>query len=746
MAEKIINASATWNQRQGTYGSNIKNKQITMSFSGINALQGKVITSAVLALTCEGGGHNGVKTLSVSLGGGTYTNYTTTSNAYKQITTIVLSTNDVTTWIKNGNYSFVSKDPQETVLSHISSDGTKYSTNYLVISKASLLIIYEEGQSDFTLSTSILNVSAEKSYPVQLTVNNHISGYTYNVELIMDDNHIYKLVEDATSSSFSFEVLSSESEIYTEVLKDKTSATGTLKLTAYYNGTEKYNKTQAVTLALADEKDNSYLPLIAAILGASETSTEIDGHYYLLAGNNNFKAYLVLEAYSGASITNITAQYTDETTIYSFTFDDLVNSFLTIPAPITGGAKNILFTATDTRGYTKTVSMENVYASPYNLPTFSSATITRTDRSGVASPVSGTYAKIEYEIFYTDFILDINGENEYSLTNDITLKQNNTTYLSPYSGKIIGGSFDPSQQYMFNLTIKDSIGKSITKILILPSSAYLLHFSKGKNSVAIGTVAPEADGLFTVAWPANFTDSLTVAGDLNLTSPLPITSGGTGSMSSAGAFQNIVEPGGTITGELILQGATSIKSAGKIASLALETSNGGGKIKICEDDEGTRFCFDYLTNQYYLPAREKGDTDKSYEILTSKDLDFPTYSAGDTLEIAEAYAYGWTKTNAYSKIYLCFPLKGQIASGASVSVTALNGEIRASNNYLLTLLGDVYSGNADTTSSSFLNGIEQAAWIKEQGIIYIKILSNVPFTNIYNSSVSYRGSLSLSFK
>lgn len=772
MAQQItISSTFSGQKKQGSYGEK-KNQELSLTFSGLETLKNKVIVYAVLTLNCAKGGLNNTKTLNVSLTGVNCGNLTTTSNAYGQETTVILPNDAVTTWIENNNiYTFSSLDPVASSLSYGST--TKYSKNYLVIeSPATLTIIYEEGESDFTLSSSVLNVSAEKNYYTTLTVNTHISGNTYNVDLIMqgeEKEYTFMLAENESSSTFSFQVVNSAEGLMNDVLKDKTSATGTLQLSVYSgnSSTPKYTKSQTVMVALIEAKENGFLPSIVMQLEGTTTSTLMEEKYYLFAGTNELNVFLSVGSATGSFVKKITAQYTDEYTAYSFSYNnlasgnDVITHKITIPAPISSGTHTILFTITDSRGYEKTIEASNasVYATTYALPTFSSASIERVDSNGNPAAVNGEYAKITYNPYYTSSVKDITGNDEYiNKIESIILKQNGTVCSFNEDGIISEKTFDTASQYIFTLTITDSIQNSTTKTLLLPSASYLLHFAKNSNSVAIGTVAAaNSSGLFTVAWDSVFKKNLTVEGTLNpskitLSTPLEVSYGGTGASSQSGAFENIISPGGTIAGDLTL---LSNNTQGE-KYLAFKGGAGPGPIKIgINFDNNTNkkyFFFDYEVVKYTLPTHTNFLIGKTYEILTSKDYSAsPIYKTGDTFIIDEACAYGWVAASGYG-IYLCFPLNlsfVDIDNPPIINVNALKGIVRAYDNYFASPSEGAITSSTSYDFSNYVrkDGEEnpETIWSQKQKVLKITIQCTKKLTPLTDCPVSYFGSLSLSF-
>lgn len=78
----------------------------------------------------------------------------------------------------------------------------------------------------------------------------------------------------------------------------------------------------------------------------------------------------------------------------------------------------------------------------------------------------------------------------------------------------------------------DSLSSATKYSVVIPSSAYLLHFGKGGKSIGIGKAAG-AENTISLGWPLQLNEQK------ELTKPLSLSMGGTGASTAAEARQNL---------------------------------------------------------------------------------------------------------------------------------------------------------------------------------------------------------------
>ena len=222
-----------------------------------------------------------------------------------------------------------------------------------------------------------------------------------------------------------------------------------------------------------------------------------------------------VSVYGGASISSVrvtsSPSYINTTTIAAS--GNSTSSILSVQG-------NVAFTLTviDSRGRTAsntvTINVQNYSAPKLGGP----PTVFRCTSAGVRDDTGGTRAAIT--VSYT--CSDIKDTSNVSINNIVTQTialNGKTTTIQSGQQSILGyndsvtppTSLDVNQNYTAVLTLTDTVGKTLTYNISIPSAAYIMHIRKNGHSMGIGGAAGTSDD-FTVhfGWKANFKNGIKV--------------------------------------------------------------------------------------------------------------------------------------------------------------------------------------------------------------------------------------------
>lgn len=330
----------------------------------------------------------------------------------------------------------------------------------------------------------------------------------------------------------------------------------------------------------------------------------------------------------------------------------LIDKSLTKSGTVTG-----TLTVTDKRGFTsEPKSLAAITVQPYKEINFSELSFKRVNKSTSEEDlITGTGIAGTATINFSSIKNGNTEKNGVKITYEIkqetnTLKSKTTISASSLSVKQTDYTIS-SAEVVITISAVDNFGSKINDTVIkIPSSSYIMHFKE--SSLGIGSAAGDSNTL-TIGWKTKFSDSIELVKDLS--SPLPLTSGGTESNNREGAFKKIVAPGGTITGSLDTQGTFSIKNSNVFPQMSFIpkiTSAPLGKIYVYGGTNNadtvlnnSRFAFrqySYTSNSttvdsetydtFLLPKTEAditSGTQNDYDILTTKNYPYVHKANGD---------------------------------------------------------------------------------------------------------------------
>ena len=453
-------------------------------------------------------------------------------------------------------------------------------------------------------STTVTGLTPNTTYPVRVSVrkkSNHVYGETKttNVKTLGGStiNSVSDVTADASTVTISMGVTVYEAS-YTHTLKLTYGGTTHLTISGI-SGWAKGTATRTITLTAAQR--TTLLNTMASIksftmkfeLQSFSGSTQIgntsvaegivqtteagsgptmgafttkDSRSATVAvtGNNQYfiqnHSYLEVTpaqatAKNGASIVKYAA------TCNGVTVSNTTGAAINLGAVAKSGSMAVVVTATDTRGYTVSVT-QNITVLAYKSPKVSEISLRRTNdiEAEMQLIFKGTISSIKPETAERNSLLRVryrykltSASSYGSYTNILSSTTKSGTSFNFSNLELC--SLDANSSYDFHLQICDQLDtlSSLDLYYVIPQGTPLIALRKKK--VGINTPNPEAalhvDGaaMVTGSVTAASVSATSLSGSLavsNLTGTLPIASGGTGATTAANAAKAIVG-GQTIT-------------------------------------------------------------------------------------------------------------------------------------------------------------------------------------------------------
>lgn len=254
-------------------------------------------------------------------------------------------------------------------------------------------------------------------------------------------------------------------------------------------------------------------------------------------------------AKNGASIVKYAA------TCNGVTVSNTTGATINLGAVAKSGSMAVVVTATDTRGYTVSVT-QNITVLAYKSPKVSEISLRRTNdiEAEMQLIFKGTISSIKPETAERNSLLRVryrykltSASSYGSYTNILSSTTKSGTSFSFSNLELC--SLDANSSYDFHLQICDQLDtlSSLDLYYVIPQGTPLVALRKKK--VGINTPNPEAalhvdgDAMVTGSVTASSVSASSLSGSLavsNLTGTLPIASGGTGATTAANAAKAIV--------------------------------------------------------------------------------------------------------------------------------------------------------------------------------------------------------------
>ena len=561
-------------QRQGQYDTTRYHGKYTFTVPALLKEDTISIDSATLSLVSTASGKSGARDLWLRAGHATdssiiYRTGTTKFEVNRETTnTLTLNVKDTTTLsaIKNGKFGMYVNSSNDGYY-FTDSKGKKYSSHYISFSSATLTVNYSYKAGTLNLGKTSVKIGSGGDTAVSATISNHISTYYY--KLVVSAGGLSKTYNLGNASLKTLNFTETDYSTWvngnsttTSIFKEKTSVSGDITLKTYSDanyskhlGDSKVNVTFTATLG------NPTLTIGTIAYANSGKYTSINS--FALPEFGTVTINHTASVKNGAAIKSITATQNFGTRTGSTT--DAAKTIFTVNKGIANGTYEVSLTLTDTRG--KTVSAKTkVTIKNYTIPTLSLSVVKNS-----SNKLEATYS---YSVFTGSTV-----SKAYLTCDDKTIANFTTGVNSVSSTKYTYSTALNETEHKIKLCIEDSYGGKNELLKVLASTAFYLHFGSSGNTLGIGGAAP-----------TDVTNKVRCYWDMALDKPLSLTNGGTEANSRTGAWDKIVAPGGTITGNLTIgkieaatNGTSQLKSLYLNGSLALRANlnldSGSGRLR-----------------------------------------------------------------------------------------------------------------------------------------------------------------------
>lgn len=360
------------------------------------------------------------------------------------------------------------------------------------------------------------------------------------------------------------------------------SFTGTFAVSSY-SGSTQIGSTSSKTATVSTTAANSGPTLSGFTFADSYATTTA------ITGNDQ----LFIQGYSKLTVTPGTATPKNNATITNYTatcngvsVSNTTGDALTVGVVSKSGTVAVVLTATDSRGYTASVS-KNITVLAYAKPKVNSLTLRRTNdiEAEMQLVFNGSISAITVDsvqknsLLYVRYRYKATSATSYSSYVSIlsAVTQSGTSFS--YSNLELR-SLAADQSWDVHIQIRDQLNSlsSLDLYYVIPQGTPLVALRK--KMVGINTPTPEA--ALDVVGDAKVSGTLTattLSGALapaKLSAAVPISKGGTGATTAATARTNLaVLPlaGGTMTGQIQKAGAGKTYIQGRTGAIIRMTSN-----------------------------------------------------------------------------------------------------------------------------------------------------------------------------
>lgn len=223
----------------------------------------------------------------------------------------------------------------------------------------------------------------------------------------------------------------------------------------------------------------------------------------------------------------------------------------------------------------------------YSLPS-SVLNILRTSDTEGTEDVMGSYIYNRTNFNYTS----LDGHNKIKSSSviitdlsggslEVTIDNSNPELLLFYAANA-----SPESEYNIAVTIQDEISQN-TLYASIPSSSFIIHIKKGGKAIGIGRASRILENTISLGWKLFVDNGIEFNNNSPISEiPLPVQNGGTGVISYEGLKQKLEEngllnylpiSGGTISGDLSINGALSTIDASKAITLKGNSFTYNGK-------------------------------------------------------------------------------------------------------------------------------------------------------------------------
>ena len=336
-----------------------------------------------------------------------------------------------------------------------------------------------------------------------------------------------------------------------EAMANIKSFTATIELVTK-NGSTQVGSTSTCTCTIQTTEANSGPSMVDFTYKDSRTTTSA------ITGNDQ----LFIQGYSYLYVTPGTATARNSATIVKYaatcngvTYSNTTGEAINLNAVNKSGTLDVVVTATDSRGYTVSRT-QKITVIPYARPKVTEISLRRTNDieaemqlifQGSISPITVDGVQ-KNSLKYVQYRYKLTSESSYGSYTTITSSVTKSGTSFSYSNLELC-SLDANSSYDFHVYIRDQLNtlSSVSLYFTVPQGTPLLALRK--KMVGINTPTPEAalhvvgDAKVSGKMTAGSVSASSLSGTLavgNISGTLPISKGGTGATTAAGALSNIV--------------------------------------------------------------------------------------------------------------------------------------------------------------------------------------------------------------
>lgn len=509
-----------------------------LCFPGMN-LAGKVITDIWLSVSSAKAGYGDAHTKTVYLRKAAYQNGIASGVTGCGYVGEALGTFSGSFWGNSGSYA-MSGSLFTAMAAYIAQGNNAftiynsapvqssygYSTNYLQWTSVILTVTYEESVSNPTLSISQVDLGE----PVTIYTNRQSSAATHTLS--------YSFGE--TSGTIAANV--GDSAVWTPPLSlasqipSATGGTCTIICTTYYGNAAVGSRASYLTLSVPA----SVVPTISNV-SIAETTPNVAAQFGGYVRSKSKLAVSITAAGAQGSTISIYRSVLEGTayTQSSFTTNTLN----------TAGSQSLSISVTDSRGRTATTS-RTITVLDWRAPALTRFTAERCNADGSAPQTDGNRVRVNIaasvspvgnkntmscKVYYK-----LSTATAWTLASTLTP----VNYAVNSNNLLLPPTFNVLNSYDLKVEVRDYFG-TVAQQVSIGTKKVMMDFYRDGTGVAFGKVA-ETSGRVEFGWP------------VKLSSPLPVSDGGTGTSSAAQACVNlgaVRKSGDTMTGNLNIQGS-----------------------------------------------------------------------------------------------------------------------------------------------------------------------------------------------
>lgn len=317
-----------------------------------------------------------------------------------------------------------------------------------------------------------------------LTISRASSSFTHTIQYKFGSVSWTSIATKTTSTSVSWtppvsllqQMASSTSKTETDGLRLLTYSGNTLIGEKYYNLTIQAGNSAKPTATLTVSPDNS---------GQNDT---VRGWGYYIKGLSKISYTIGFSGYQGSTVSAREFIGNGQTLTSASGTTKLIGS---------SGTLSLKARVKDSRNRWSDYVSKSITVYDYSQPTISSISVYRCTSTGTASS-SGTYIRL-----YCSASRGASINNKNTIHISYTVKQGSTTKasgtLTSGTATVLSG-YDITQSYSVTITVTDSVGSSITRILGIPSEVVTFHMKEGGDGVAFGGYATVPNAVDFTGW------------------------------------------------------------------------------------------------------------------------------------------------------------------------------------------------------------------------------------------------------